>query len=541
MANENKNTKELVAADDDVTAELQELTLQQVLTRAGDFDGDSVDDDTATFDLERVKRRRANDDVAVLRANLEARADTISRLQFDVEQIRARFQGLQAEIQARETVTRDLQNQVAELADSLASKSRRLRERDKEISQLRAEIRERQVIADEAAAGHADLVRERDELLERTARLEQDLADRGSEIETLEAARDRAEARALERERQPGDESSAADDLTAQNERALTTATGALAAAEAERREARDSLARTESYADELRRRVEDQVAATAAAEKASAHLEAERDELAAENAAMADRLALAAADNKALGEQVARMQHRHNDEAAAFEADLERQKDALAASERQQANVVAELDQSQAYREEIERMLTRTNREHDSSVAELRERIEYLEACNEAHENTLTTKNAAIECLLSELTEKHRRTADGRADRERSDADPAAAETAGGSPAAERERVNRLLVGRIDNQELRFPLFKKRLTIGRTQENDIQLNVPYISRRHAVLSTEGDVTRVIDWGSKNGVYVNAERVTERFLKSGDKVTIGNAEFRYEERQRRDA
>ncbi|MEM8817650.1 MAG: FHA domain-containing protein [Pseudomonadota bacterium] len=97
------------------------------------------------------------------------------------------------------------------------------------------------------------------------------------------------------------------------------------------------------------------------------------------------------------------------------------------------------------------------------------------------------------------------------------------------------------MLIGRIDNQELRFPLFKKRLTIGRTQQNDIQLNVPYISRRHAVVLTEGDTTRVVDWGSKNGVYVNSRRVTEHFLKSGDKVTIGNADFHYEERVRRES
>ncbi len=540
MANENKNTNELVAADEDVTAELQELTLQQVLTRAGDFDGESADDDTATFDLDRVKRRRSNDDVAVLRASLEARADTISRLQFDVEQIRARFQGLQAEIQARETVTRDLQDQVSDLTDAMASKSRRLRERDKEISRLKAEIRERHAMADEAAAGHRDLVRERDELLDRSTRLEEELAERRTEIEALEESRTRTEARATEPERQRRAEPGAREDTATRTERELTAATGALAAAQAERREARESLTRTEGYADDLRRLVEDQVAATEAVEKARAHLEAERDELALENSAMAERLALAAADNKALGEQIARMQLRQNDDAAAFEAELARHKDALQESERQKTKVAAELDQSQVYREEIERMLTRTNREHDATVTELRQRIEYLEACNEAHENTLTTKNAAIECLLTELTEKRRRTADGNSAPERTDADPDVAEAAGFAPTADRERVNRLLVGRIDNQELRFPLFKKRLTIGRTQENDIQLNVPYISRRHAVLSTEGDVTRVIDWGSKNGVYVNSERVTERFLKSGDKVMIGNAEFRYEERLRRE-
>ena len=77
-------------------------------------------------------------------------------------------------------------------------------------------------------------------------------------------------------------------------------------------------------------------------------------------------------------------------------------------------------------------------------------------------------------------------------------------------------------------------------MTIGRTEQNDIQLKAAYISRRHAVIATEGDSTRVIDWGSKNGVFVNSKRVTEHFLKNGDIVAIGTAKFRYEERPKRE-
>ena len=56
-----------------------------------------------------------------------------------------------------------------------------------------------------------------------------------------------------------------------------------------------------------------------------------------------------------------------------------------------------------------------------------------------------------------------------------------------------------------------------------------------FVSRRHAVIATDHGTTRVIDWGSKNGVYVNRERVTERILNSGDIVTIGTTDFRYDE------
>jgi pSer/pThr/pTyr-binding forkhead associated (FHA) protein len=96
------------------------------------------------------------------------------------------------------------------------------------------------------------------------------------------------------------------------------------------------------------------------------------------------------------------------------------------------------------------------------------------------------------------------------------------------------------VLVGKIGDKLLRFPLFKDRLTIGRAADNDIQLNASYISRRHAVVQTDGETTRIIDWGSKNGVYVNSARITEHFLKDGDIVSIGRAHFRYDERPKRD-
>ena len=83
------------------------------------------------------------------------------------------------------------------------------------------------------------------------------------------------------------------------------------------------------------------------------------------------------------------------------------------------------------------------------------------------------------------------------------------------------------MLIGNAEGKELRFPLFKERLTIGRTPHNDIQLNLRYVSRRHAVIATDQNGTRVIDWGSRNGLYVNQKRVTEHFLSSGDEITMG--------------
>ena len=53
--------------------------------------------------------------------------------------------------------------------------------------------------------------------------------------------------------------------------------------------------------------------------------------------------------------------------------------------------------------------------------------------------------------------------------------------------------------------------------------------------REYRIMGLVRDMT-----GFKNGVYVNSKRVTEHFLKNGDIVTIGIAEFRYEELKKRD-
>ena len=60
-----------------------------------------------------------------------------------------------------------------------------------------------------------------------------------------------------------------------------------------------------------------------------------------------------------------------------------------------------------------------------------------------------------------------------------------------------------------------------------------------FVSRRHAVIATDDNVTRIIDLGSRNGVYVNKKRITEKFLRSGDVITIGLTHLRYEERAKR--
>lgn len=64
-------------------------------------------------------------------------------------------------------------------------------------------------------------------------------------------------------------------------------------------------------------------------------------------------------------------------------------------------------------------------------------------------------------------------------------------------------------------------------LLLGRAGEADVWLDGEGVSRRHARVVRENDVVTVLDLGSKNGTWVNGERVEKRDLNAGDLVQVG--------------
>lgn len=75
------------------------------------------------------------------------------------------------------------------------------------------------------------------------------------------------------------------------------------------------------------------------------------------------------------------------------------------------------------------------------------------------------------------------------------------------------------------------FPLNKACIRLGRGVEMDILLNNASISRRHAQLRKLEDGCLLEDLESRNGVFVNDERVKEQRLKNGDRVKVGEVNF----------
>jgi general secretion pathway protein A len=71
------------------------------------------------------------------------------------------------------------------------------------------------------------------------------------------------------------------------------------------------------------------------------------------------------------------------------------------------------------------------------------------------------------------------------------------------------------------------------RLVIGRTPDNDLQIDSKFISRHHCQIITQPDSCLIEDLNSTNGIYVQSKRVRRYNLNDGDVVQVGQHEIMY--------
>lgn len=72
------------------------------------------------------------------------------------------------------------------------------------------------------------------------------------------------------------------------------------------------------------------------------------------------------------------------------------------------------------------------------------------------------------------------------------------------------------------------YPLDKSEMFLGRDLTNEIVINDPEISRRHARLFQQGSTYVIEDLGSTNGTFVNGQRLMgPNVLRPGDVMTFG--------------
>lgn len=93
-------------------------------------------------------------------------------------------------------------------------------------------------------------------------------------------------------------------------------------------------------------------------------------------------------------------------------------------------------------------------------------------------------------------------------------------------------EGDKRLLIRTEGDREIVHVLGRK-TSLGRTPDNDLQIDAKFISRHHAVILAGPMHTIIEDLNSTNGVLVNGRRVTRQALKDGDAVVIGKTMFRF--------
>jgi len=495
MANENKKNNELVADDDDATAELDVATIRHEFGKTELTTSLEADAHTFDFDID-AEIRNSGTSIDKLTSDLRVRSETIERLQYDISQLHSRWLGLDTEIKAREELADELNSELKSNARKLERREKLLQKRDQSLKSLKAEIRER----------------------------DRKFRELQTSVEQVELAKQNLESGVA----------------IHQAHEQITELAGRLASREGETRDLIAQQDRTEQYADQLRRQL-------SKVTSNSVHTESERDSLAgslAETEMQVEKL-ISALDraNKNVVELTAAAQNsdaEHSEEIRTLRFELGEAEGTLTQNGLISEQLASDLVETRGFRIALERMLLQVEEKSTETIKGLKKKNSKLENKNKRLEEKLDTKSNSINCLLGELTKRsHNLDSIGEMENVIQEIDDRMSEQIDNRPP-DRDRVTRLLIGRIDDQELRFPLFKDKLTIGRTKQNDIQLNAQYVSRRHAVITTEGDVARIVDWGSKNGVYVNSKRVTEHFLKHGDIVTIGIAEFRYEELKKRD-
>ncbi len=444
--------------------------------------GNTAEAEAKTYDAHHVADADPSLDLTVseLQSDLRSRKKTNSKLQYDIQQLQSKWLGLETEISARELQTEQLNNELSSSQKALERKENLLKKRNQKIKSLKAEIRQR-----------------------------------NEEFRQLEKQLDDVQLSATKPPSITPDE----EDKSRQGD-------------------LRPQLQRTEEYADTLRQQSQDLIKSNSRAERKIKDLSRRMDDATLRHSQLSRELALSVVTVNELQSVLDDIQNRHDEEIRLLRFELGTAQNTVVESEEMNSQLASDLVDACSFKDELEQMLGEVEEQSSGRIDELQKEVSKLNRAADRSEQKLTTKSEAITVLLAELAKRSEQLESiGEIEDVIQDIDEQMSERQQ-TPV---DRVSRVLIGTVDEQVLRFPLFKDRLTIGRTRDNDIQLKAGYVSRRHAVIQTDGGSTRIIDWGSKNGIHVNSAKISEHRLCHGDTVTIGNARFRYEERKKRDS
>ena len=92
---------------------------------------------------------------------------------------------------------------------------------------------------------------------------------------------------------------------------------------------------------------------------------------------------------------------------------------------------------------------------------------------------------------------------------------------------------LGRMLVATDGRTVQEISLQVGRVIVGRTPDNDLQVDSRFVSRHHCQIVTTANSCVIEDLNSTNGIYVKSKRVRRHYLNDGDVVVLGKHELIY--------
>jgi type II secretory pathway predicted ATPase ExeA len=106
-------------------------------------------------------------------------------------------------------------------------------------------------------------------------------------------------------------------------------------------------------------------------------------------------------------------------------------------------------------------------------------------------------------------------------------------APTSNGTTEGPGTAIGRILIATDGRTVQEVPLKVGRIIVGRTTDNDVQIDSRFVSRHHCQVITTPHACVIEDLNSTNGIYVKSKRVRRHYLNDGDVVQLGKHELIY--------
>ena len=84
------------------------------------------------------------------------------------------------------------------------------------------------------------------------------------------------------------------------------------------------------------------------------------------------------------------------------------------------------------------------------------------------------------------------------------------------------------------NGEEQKVRIEKQKITIGRSLDVDLTISDQLASRLHCAIEYKDGQWHIHDLNSRNGTYLNGERVKSAPLAAGDRIGIGDTIFNFE-------